>query len=83
MAENQKGSPLSTAGFKEFFVRINHKSELRFSIIFFQNEANRIYVSEINIVVFKRQSYYFRLNKWDICSTNCYKTYYTVLFEHA
>ena len=49
----KKGSPL-TAGFEEIFVRVNHKNELYFSIISFQNGANRVYVSEINIVVFKR-----------------------------
>ena len=48
----KKGSPLSTACVKELFVRVNHKSELYFSIMSFQNEAIRVYVSEINISVF-------------------------------
>ena len=37
------------------FVRVNHKNELYFSMISFQNEANRVYLPEINIVIFKRQ----------------------------
>ena len=49
-------------------------------MISFQNEANRVYVSNINIVVFKRQSKYFRLNKWNICSTNSDKTYGNLIF---
>ena len=36
------------------FVRVNHINELYFSMISFQNKANRVYVSEINLVVFKR-----------------------------
>ena len=40
----KKGSNLSTAGFKELFFRVNHKNELYFSIISFQNEVNRVYV---------------------------------------
>ena len=60
---------------KRLFVRVNHENELYFSKISFQTEANGIYVSEINIVLFKRRSIYFRSNKWNICSTNFYKTY--------
>ena len=41
---------------ERLFVRINHKNELYFSIISFHDEANRVYLSEINIVLFKRQS---------------------------
>ena len=41
---------------ERLFVRINRKSESYFSIISFQSEANRVYVSEINIVVFKRRN---------------------------
>ena len=59
---------------ERLFVRINRKCELYFSIISFQSEASRVYVSEINIVVFKGQSWYFRLYKWNICYTICYKT---------
>ena len=39
---------------ERFFVRVNHEIELYFSMKSFQNEANKVYVSEINIVVFKR-----------------------------
>ena len=49
-------------------------------MISFQNKENRVYVSEINIVVFKLRTQYFRLNKWNICSTNCYKTYENLKF---
>ena len=45
--------PLCT---ERLFVRINRKSESYFSIISFQSVANRVYVSEINIVVFKRRN---------------------------
>ena len=38
---------------KRIFVGVNHKNELYFSMISFQNEAHKVYVSEINIVVFK------------------------------
>ena len=38
---------------ERLFVRVNHKNELYFSMISFQNEANGVYVSEINKVVFK------------------------------
>ena len=31
-------------------------------------------------MVFKGQSKYFRLNKWNICSTNYYKTYENLKF---
>ena len=41
---------------ERLFVRVNHKNELYFSIISFQNETNRDYVTEMLIVVFKRQS---------------------------
>ena len=41
---------------ERLFVRVNHKNELYFSIISFHNKTNRVYVSENNIVVFKRQS---------------------------
>ena len=41
---------------ERLFVRINRKSESYFSIISFQSEANKVYVSEINIVVFKRRN---------------------------
>ena len=41
---------------ERLFVRINRKSGSYFSIISFQSEASRVYVSEINIVVFKGQS---------------------------
>ena len=34
---------------ERLFVRVNHKNELYFSMISFQNEENRVYVSEINI----------------------------------
>ena len=37
------------------FVRVNHKNELYFSIISFQNKANRVYVPDINIVILKLQ----------------------------
>ena len=40
---------------ERLFVRINRKSESYFSIISFQSEASRVYISEINIVVFKGQ----------------------------
>ena len=33
---------------KRLFVRVNHKNKLHFSIITFQNEPNRVYVSDIN-----------------------------------
>ena len=38
---------------ERLFVRVNHRNKLYFSIISFQNEANRIYVSDIYTVVFK------------------------------
>ena len=38
----KKGSPL-IAGFKELFIRVNHKNELYFSISF-QNGVNRVYI---------------------------------------
>ena len=38
---------------ERLFLRVNHKNELYFSMISFQNKANRVYESEINIVVFK------------------------------
>ena len=38
---------------ERLFVRINRKGESYFSIISFQNEANKVYVSDINMVVFK------------------------------
>ena len=41
---------------ERLFFRVNHKNELYFSIISFQNEKNRDYVSEINIVALKQQS---------------------------
>ena len=41
---------------ERLFVKVNHKNELYFGIISFQNKANRVYVSDINIVVFKQQS---------------------------
>ena len=41
---------------ERLFVRGNHKNELYFRMISFQNEANRVYASDINIVVFKQQS---------------------------
>ena len=59
---------------ERLFVRINRKSQSYFSIISFQSEASRVYLSEINIVFFKGQSWYFRLYKWNICFTICYKT---------
>ena len=31
-------------------------------------------------MVFKRRNYYSRLNKWNICFTNCYKTYENLKF---
>ena len=60
---------------ERLFVRVNHKNELYFSIISFQNEVNKVYVSGVNIVVFQQESWYFRFNKWNIRSTNCNKTY--------
>ena len=42
--------------FIEFLIHFFHKNELYFGIISFQNEANRVYVSDIDIVVFKLQS---------------------------
>ena len=39
---------------ERIFVRVNHKNELYLSMISFQNEANRVNVKEIYIVVFKR-----------------------------
>ena len=50
---------------ERLFVRINRKSESYFRIISFQSVANRVYVSEINIVDFKGQSWYFRLYKME------------------
>ena len=41
---------------QRLFVRVNHKNELYFSMISFQNEGNGVNVSEINIVVFKQRS---------------------------
>ena len=41
---------------ERLFVRMNHKSELYFSMISFQEEANWVCVSEIKIVVFKRRT---------------------------
>ena len=38
---------------ERLFVRENHKNELYFSMISFQNEVNRVYVSEMNLVVYK------------------------------
>ena len=38
---------------QRLFVRVNHKNELYFSMISFQNEANGVYVSGINITVIK------------------------------
>ena len=38
------------------FLRFNDENELYLSIMSFQIEANRVCVSEINIVVFKWQS---------------------------
>ena len=40
----------------EIFIGVNHEIELYFNIISFQKEESRVYVSDINIVVFKRQS---------------------------
>ena len=65
---------------ERLFVKVNHKNELYFSMILFKNKVNRVYVSEINIVVFKRRNYNFRLNKWNICSINCYETYENLKF---
>ena len=36
---------------ERLFVSVNDKSELYFSMISFQNEANRVYVSDIHIVI--------------------------------
>ena len=41
---------------ERLFVRVSHENELYFIMMSFQNKANRVYVSEINIVVFKRRN---------------------------
>ena len=49
----------------ETFVRVNHKNGLYFNMISFQNEANRVYVPDINIVLFKIQFFFFfKIYKW-------------------
>ena len=54
--ENNTRSSKIFSRTERLFVRINRKSESYFSIISFQSEANRVYVSEINIVIFKRRN---------------------------
>ena len=55
-AENVYKPTAKRAKTERLFARVNHKNELYSNMISFQNEANRIYVSDINIVIFKQLS---------------------------